>query len=191
MDDQGPGNANLIIDHEIHEYALIDRDFSDYNCFPVFELMEPYVIGLEIITHATRLLLDICGHEEEVTMPVARLSHMDCHVILGISWLQRHEFCLQQNFEFEYSLVEVGTEKIFAPKTAEDLALMNITSTECNSGFADPENPGSPESRSASGQLDKNPDQGTIVKHELEGFSHIVNVPSVLAGMDDCSLCQD
>ena len=86
-DDQGPCDANLIIDHEIHEYALIDRDFADYNCFPIFELMEPYVIGLEIVTHATRLLLDICGHEEEVTMPVTRLSHMVCHVILGTSWL--------------------------------------------------------------------------------------------------------
>jgi hypothetical protein len=131
-DDQGPWEAELTIDHGVHEYALIDRNFADDNCFPVFELKEPYVsafdggMGSEIITHATRLLLDLCGHEEEVTMPVTRISHLGCHVILGTPWLQQHEFCLQTDFEFAYCLEGDSNEEILTPKTAEDLALRNV-----------------------------------------------------------------
>ena len=131
-DDQGPCEAELTIDHGVYEYALIDRDFADDNCFPMFELKEPYLstfdggMGSEIVTHATRLHLDICGHEEEVTMPIIRISHLGCHVILGTPWLQQHRFCLQTDFELTYCLEGDSNEEIFTPRTAEDLALMNV-----------------------------------------------------------------
>jgi hypothetical protein len=88
------------IDCSATGYAFIDEDYACHHHLPLHLLKSPRNLTvidgrpatLGAITYITRTCFAIRNHQEDIPLFVTKLGHYP--IVLGISWLQRHDVCL-------------------------------------------------------------------------------------------------
>ena len=78
-------------------YAFMDEEFAQKHKFPLLKLKTPRALKVidgrpivsGMITHITKVFLDINSHREEAPMFIIQLSYYP--VIIGLPWLRRHD----------------------------------------------------------------------------------------------------
>src|SRR5205085_2154191 len=121
-----------IIDCRATGYAFIDEDFAHHHEFPLYTLKVPHTLNVidgcpvssEVITHITKLPLQIQENHETISLFVTKLGYYP--LVLRISWLCHHdmtlhftnnqvifdsEFC-QQNYLRELTLVQAVDSEV-------------------------------------------------------------------------------
>lgn len=86
-------SSHALLDCGATGYAFMDEEFAQKYKFPLFKLKTPRTlevidgrpIASGIITHITKVPLDINGHREDAPMFITKLGHY--LVVLGLPWL--------------------------------------------------------------------------------------------------------
>jgi predicted aspartyl protease len=89
--------THAFIDCGATGYAFIDEEFARHHKFPLITLTNPRTVEVidgrsiapGLITHITKLRLEINQHSEEITMFATKLGHYP--MVLGIPWLKKHD----------------------------------------------------------------------------------------------------
>jgi len=93
--------THALVDCGATGYAFADEEFVRDHNLPLYKLTTPrtlevidgHPIESGIITHLTKLSMNINGHKEQIPMLITKLGHYP--LVLGLPWLRRHDTNIQ------------------------------------------------------------------------------------------------
>jgi predicted aspartyl protease len=89
--------THALVDCGATGYAFADEEFVRDHNLPLYKLSQPRSLEVidgrpvesGVITHLTKLPMNINGHKEEIPMFITQLGHYP--IVLGLPWLRRHD----------------------------------------------------------------------------------------------------